>query len=535
MAQYRSLLAIALLAASLHAWAVSRTLLPAQDGLKFIRVARQFQTAPWAVVIRGADVHPLYPALIATAEPLVAWCVGKGPDAWRIAAQVIAAISSIGLLFPVYFLTRSLFDRRIAFIAAGLLALLPRAAEMGHDTLADSLALFATFVALWLGARALRSADWRIGVGSGLVAGAGYLARPEVILVPVAIGLTWSIGQSRRAGRSRISRLNTVSMMLLAAALIVVSYAAFKGEISEKLAVRYGAWLGPQSIVKRPVPQQVPRGLDDPRLDFSPKEEADQIPIRGWRSSIGRIVGKWWEQLCWGFAVMTVWGLVRRRYIRGLLPDRDPADADGLEGRLLLTFAGVYGLALLRHSTALGYLSGRHVMALVVASIPWAAAGTYVCCRGIALSLRWDGRWSRPARVATMVVAVVGSIATQMQPNHLNHLSRWGHWSAGRWLATHARPEEEVLDTRGWGKFISGQPGYDYWHVRQALTDSHLSYILVGLDELDAASARATTLKALLAYSATPLVEFPASPGDSKPAVRLYRFHSPASWEGLTR
>lgn len=125
MAQYRSLLAIALLAASLHAWAVSRTLLPAQDGLKFIRVARQFQTAPWAVVIRGADVHPLYPALIATAEPLVAWCVGKGPDAWRIAAQVIAAISSIGLLFPVYFLTRSLFDRRIAFIAAGLLALLP--------------------------------------------------------------------------------------------------------------------------------------------------------------------------------------------------------------------------------------------------------------------------------------------------------------------------------------------------------------------------------------------------------------------------
>ena len=41
-----------------------------------------------------------------------------------------------------------------------------------------------------------------------------------------------------------------------------------------------------------------------------------------------------------------------------------------------------------------------------------------------------------------------------------------------------------MLDTRGWARFVSGHPGYDYWHVRQALTDSHLSYIVVGLDEL---------------------------------------------------
>ncbi len=534
MAHCRSLLAIAVLAASLHAWAVSRTLLPAQDGLKFIRVARQFQLDPWDVVIRGADVHPLYPALIAAAEPIVARIAGEGPDAWRIAAQLIAAIASVGLLFPVYFLTRSLFDRRIAFIAAGLLALLPRAAEIGHDTLADSLGLFTTFLALWLGARALRSSDWRLGFGSGLVAGAGYLARPEVMLVPVAVGLTWVLTFRRSTGQRRIRRLGTISMLLLGAGLAVIWYAAFKGEISEKLAVRYGAWLGPQSITKRSVPQRVPRGLDDPRWDFSPKEEADQIPIRGWRSSVGRIVGKWWEHLCWGFAVMTVWGLVRRRYIRGILTDDRASEPIGIEGRLLLIFAGVYGLALLKHSTTLGYLSGRHVMALVVASIPWAAAGTYVCCRGIALNLRWDGRWARPARLATMAIAVAGSVATQMQPNHLNHLSRWGHWSAGRWLATHARPDEEILDTRGWAKFISGQPGYDYWHVRQALTDSRLSYIIVGLDELDADSARASTLKALLAYAATPLANFPASPGDASPAVRLYRFQRPASWEGLT-
>ena len=67
-------------------------------------------------------------------------------------------------------------------------------------------------------------------------------------------------------------------------------------------------------------------GLDNPQWDFSPKEETDRIPIRNWQYAVLRIGGKWWEELCWLFAVMTVWGIVRRRYIRGLCPDRDATD-----------------------------------------------------------------------------------------------------------------------------------------------------------------------------------------------------------------
>ena len=51
--------------------------------------------------------------------------------------------------------------------------------------------------------------------------------------------------------------------------------------------------------------------------------------------------------------------------------------------------AAVYTLALVRHSALLGYLSGRHIMALLYASLPWAAAGTFVCAAGIAVKLRW--------------------------------------------------------------------------------------------------------------------------------------------------
>ena len=179
MAGRSSLLAVVLFAVVLHAIAIAQTILPAQDGLKFIRVARQFQTQPWTDVVRASDAHPLYPFLIALAEPLVAVVAGHGPDAWRLAAQIVAAIASVALIIPIYALTRSLFNRRIACLAAALTALLPRAAELGHDTLSDSLGLMCTFLALWLGAVSLRRGNLRFALATGLTAGVGYLRGPR--------------------------------------------------------------------------------------------------------------------------------------------------------------------------------------------------------------------------------------------------------------------------------------------------------------------------------------------------------------------
>ncbi len=533
MAGRRSLHAVVLFAVILHGIAISQTLLPAQDGLKFIRIAREFQTHPWADVVRGADAHPLYPALIAATEPLVAWFTGAGPAAWRTAAQIVAVIASVGLILPIYALTLMLFDRRIACLAAALAVVLPRAAELGHDTLSDSLGLMCTFLALWMGARALRRGDWQSAAISGIAAGAGYLARPEVILVPCAIALAWLVGLVREPRARTFARVPALATLLLCCLVVVGSYTLVKGELSEKLAVRLTASLGAKHDAVRRSPQQLPRGLDDPRWDFSPKEECERIPIHGAGNAVARIIGKWWEELCWLFAVMTVWGLARQRFIRLICVDREPDDSSAIERRLLLIFAAVYAVALVRHSVLLGYLSGRHIMALVYASIPWAAAGSFVCARGLSIKLSWSRQVCRRAAVAAACLAVAASIVVQMQPTHLNHLSRSGHWAAGRWLADHADPRELVLDTRGWARFISGHPGYDYWHVRQALTDSHLSYIVVGVDELEARSARARTLNTLLSYSATPVMEFPTFPGDSTPAVRLYRFHRPRTWEGL--
>ena len=71
-----------------------------------------------------------------------------------------------------------------------------------------------TFFALWLGAIALRRGDWRFALASGLAAGLGYLARPEVILVPFAIGLTWLIGLFRDSRARTVAQGPALAVLL---------------------------------------------------------------------------------------------------------------------------------------------------------------------------------------------------------------------------------------------------------------------------------------------------------------------------------
>lgn len=562
MAGRRSLFALALLAAALHLAGIARAVLPAQDGLKFLRIAREFQLRPWADVVRGSDQHPLYPALVALAEPVVASIAGPGPDAWRIAAQGVAALAALALLGPLYALTRTLFDDRIARLALLIFIVLPFPAAIGHETLSDSLALFASLLALSLGEAALRSEGWKASLGCGIVAGLGYMARPEVLVVPVAVLVTWTC-------RWRIATVPRHAMArgsVLAVAFLVMvgSYALFKGEVSEKLALRQGAGLARQTTTIRKTRQWLPPGLNDPRWDFSPKEESEEPAETTMGPIVGQLFLHWAESLCGVFAVFAAWGVARDRYIRGLctrtnhsgpstgsasgLPaegrgeagsstSRDePGPAVGPDpqgtGRLLVAvYLGLFSLVLCRHALRMGYLSDRHTLMLVIASIPWAAAGAFVCARGLALALRWRGGFARSARVAAVVALVGAGVLLQAKPAHP---SRWGHWAAGRWLAAHAAPSDAVLDTRGWAAFVSGLPGYDYWHVRQAFTDSHLAYIVVGTGELGAQSRRAETLRAVLAYAATPVVEFPERRDDfGGPGVRVYRYRRPESWGGL--
>ena len=254
MAHRRSLLAIVLLAASLHAVGIARTLLPAQDGLKLIRFARQFQTR-----VRGPTSSEA-PTSIRSTRHWSRWssrrCRGIDRRGARRLAAGRSARRGAGLARRA---GAGLLPHRVAVRPADRIhrrracwRFCPRVAEVGHETLADSLGLFATFMALWLAARALTRGDRRCAIGSGVFAGLGYLARPEVILVPAVdrVDLARRSQCGPGVGRDPAAR-SRPSLMLLMPALAVCGYAAVKGEVSEKLSLRSGAGLGPQTILAR--------------------------------------------------------------------------------------------------------------------------------------------------------------------------------------------------------------------------------------------------------------------------------------------
>jgi hypothetical protein len=513
-----------LLAAVAQLVGMARSPLPSQDGLKFLRVAREFQAQPWTDVVRATDQHPLYPALVALAEPAVRPFLGRGPDAWRVAAQLVSALAAVLALVPLWLLARALFDERTATLAALLFAVLPATATIAHETLSDALALALATTALACGESLLRTGRVAAGVGCGVASGLGYWARPEVAVVGVVVltvGALRAARHARHAGpaaprwwRAEFPPGAAVAVTFLG---LVGVYALVKGEVSEKLALRRAAGVASvHDAARRAAPHWLPPGLDHPRWDFSPKEEGPPRAAPGLAAGAGLALARWSE------ATLSVFGLLALVAVAAV-----PAGP----GKILVgTFAAVFAALLARHAATFGYLSDRHVLGLVAVTLPWSAAGVLALSRRVGDRRGWPEPRRARLRLAGAGLLALAGLAAQARPEHA---SRWGHREAGAWLAAHAEPAAAVLDTRGWAAFLSGRSSYDMWHVRQALGDSRLGYVVVGADELDAPSRRGATLRAVLGHAGRLAAAFPARAGGPGRDVLVYRFEPPASWEGL--
>jgi hypothetical protein len=520
MSSRRWLLAVVGLSAVLHVVGIIRTPLPAQDGLKFLRFARQFQTQPWEDVVRSADQHPLYSAFIALSEPLVSVFVGEGPRAWRVAAQGVSMLAAVGLLWPLHSLTRRLFDERTANLTILLYALLPFPAEIGHDTLSDSLALGFLVTGLCLGEQVLRSRSWRSAIGCGVAVGLGYLTRPEVALVaPVVVIAAMGRWRPWAEEMAVFGRLVVLSASVL---VFVGGYAFVKGEVSEKLSLRWSSGLGVNNHTPKKPPALLPKGLDDPRFDFSPKEESQHVSLKGETvEATKRLFSEWADGLSIFLIPVILWGLIRSRSLEG-----------SVDGRwMILIYFVAFSAIAIRHASTLGYLSGRHTLSLIVVSVPWASAGVWAWVSGFPARRGLSVLQGRRLGYACLSLVAVVGITAQVK---VGHPSRWGYWAAGQWLAEQANPNDAVLDTRGWASFVRGVPGYDYWHVRQALSDRSLKYVVVGSDELKARSRRAATLRAMLAHAGKPVASFAGRRDGRGSGVEVYRFDPPESWEGIS-
>ena len=293
----------------------------------------------------------------------------------------MAVLASVGLILPIYGITLHALrppDRLHGGRAGGPAC----RARPSWDTtrLSDSLGLMCTFLALWLGAARLAQGDWRIAAGLGprrrrrLPGAARSHPRPAA-----RSRLTWLVGLVPRAARSRASPACPPCDALLVCASL------WSAPTRSSKARSPRSW----RCGSRPRSGRKHRAIAPGRLNssragstirggtFLPRKKAS-----GSRSTeLAIAVGPHRRQVVGG-ALLALRGhdrlgpgapAVHPRPLPRSRPGR--LERESSAGCLLI-FAAVYRLALVRHSVLLGYLSGRHVMALVYASVPWAAAGT---------------------------------------------------------------------------------------------------------------------------------------------------------------
>lgn len=502
-----------------HLFAMARISLPSQDGLKFIAVAQEFSRQPAWDVIRSADQHPLYPALLALAHPLFRPFQLESHVSWRLAAQAVSLVAALATLWPLYQITRRLYRPVTAFLALFLWLILPMPMSLGHETLSDATALAFIAWSLYLGLLAAESR--RVArrtlytLASAICVGAGYWTRPEAVLAAPAIiaAIVW------KNERRLIIRMAELSLFAGVVGGLMIIYLNINSTLSDRLAAFQAADRSSNVAYSgfSHLPKGLPEALRDPRLDFSPKDPAREVGRAGLSDGLQNLLRLWAESLGDALAVMTLWGLFRCR-------THNP------RARLLIRIQAVLLILALGYQASFrGYLASRHVVGLTFLSVPHAAAALRLSALRFAGLVKLIARQRRAGTRLALAAMAFGGVWLQAKPIHG---SRQGHQKAGEWLRTNAGESACVFDTRGWAAFQADRRRYDPYHIAQALSDKSTEFWVVEAGELTSGSRRAATLSGILADGGRLAARFPRKADREDAAdVLVFAWSRPALWD----
>jgi len=211
----------------------------AKDGTVYIRMARDFVRAPGQVVAEY-DYAVGYPAAVAGVHRLWSWLTGdRGPEGWERAGRIVSFAASLAVLAGLWPYCKRAFDGRVALTTLILLSVGRKWAAVGADVLSDSLALafevWAIVVALAVHdrLRSGRRSSLFFATVVGLLAGLGYLVRPEALITVILAASLWIAARIR--GRRNIAMgLAAAGLAVTAAILCALPYALAIGGLSKK-------------------------------------------------------------------------------------------------------------------------------------------------------------------------------------------------------------------------------------------------------------------------------------------------------------
>jgi hypothetical protein len=242
------LVGLLVLAACLVArvWLIDHTVVIAKDGTVYVEMARTFDRtsadpqASLSGAVRDYDYHPGYPAVVVFVNRLIGPRLSDDPaEAWDLSGQWISLVAGVLGTAAVWCLSGMLFGWRTAWIGPLLFGLSRKWATLGADVLSDALAvclgLWAVVLAVMVVRRLHRGGGWTVllAAACGLLAGAGYLVRPEIAIVAAVAALAWIVQAVQ--GRAKWgTTLAAAAAVLLVTVNIALPYVLAIGKLTGK-------------------------------------------------------------------------------------------------------------------------------------------------------------------------------------------------------------------------------------------------------------------------------------------------------------
>jgi hypothetical protein len=377
--------------------------------------------------------------------------------AMQVSAQTASGLAGVLLVIPMFLLGRGLVGSRSAFWATALFQCLPASSRVLSDALSEGVWLLLTATALLAALRGFRNQSWVAFGISGMCSGLAYLARPEGMLVAMAIGAVLVGAQfASRWRRPWPSVLGCATSLGLGAATVGGPYVAVIGHLTNKTTgieiLQAALEEGPEEPSRPEVSQD---GLGVQSASFG----VYWLDAR--KSERGR-------RLEWGFKAVAgeyIKGFGYFAWLAALIgicccpgPFRRELGAWAVFALCLL-----YTLALWRVAYVAGYVSERHSLLVVMCGLYWVVGGVDWFCSSLVRAGGWmQARWGWvhpfPARQGTASLIILVALAGVALPKSLEplHANRAGFHAAGLWLAEHAKPTDAIVDPFAWAEYYAG-------------------------------------------------------------------------------
>src|SRR6266545_4630701 len=157
-----------ILAFALRLWVAKAATLIETDGVRYVAIAQQVQSAgsPFDVLF-----HPLYPLWIAWLQP---W-LGD----YEFTGRMVSVLFGTALVAPAYGFVQMLMGKRTAVLTAVLLAVHPGLVANSASVLCEAVYMFFLVLGVWVAWLGVARRQWVLATAAGAFFGLAYLVRPE--------------------------------------------------------------------------------------------------------------------------------------------------------------------------------------------------------------------------------------------------------------------------------------------------------------------------------------------------------------------